>query len=131
MEFDCIEYDRKGRASLKVPPVKLGIERRVPLDPETIALIKFIQAKSLANYKRKSRPKFLVIREGGKPPRYERYSAALSEICARINTEKWINLHSLRHTYATAMLNAGLSITSLMELLGHKTIIMTLLSIER
>ncbi len=127
MEYDCIEYDQKKRAALKVPAVKLAIERRVPLDPKTIAIIESIQKMSLANHKKKSNPKHLVIRESGKPPRYERYSAALAEICARLNTEKWINLHSLRHTYATSMLNAGVSITTLKELLGHKTIIMTLL----
>jgi hypothetical protein len=36
LQFDCIQFDQKKRASLIVPPVKLGIERRVPLDPETI-----------------------------------------------------------------------------------------------
>jgi integrase len=127
LEFDCIQIDQKGRASLIVPAVKLGRERRVPLDLDTVALIKNIQEKSMKNYKKKSVPKALVIGPFGTQPRYERYSAAMTELCARLGVKKWINLHALRHTYATAMLNAGLSIASLKEILGHKAITMSLL----
>ena len=126
LEFDCIQTDPKGRSALKVPPIKLGLERRVPLDSQTIALIKRIQEMSVNNFKRKKPPKYLIISNNGRPPRYERFSEVMEELCARIGVKKWINLHSLRHTYATAMLNAGLSITSLKEILGHKTIIMSL-----
>lgn len=127
LEFNCIQYDEKGRASLKVPPVKLGVERRVPLDPTTIDLIHRIQAMSHANHRNSEDPRWLVIGQSGLPPRYEKYSEAMTELCARLDTKKWINLHALRHTYATSLLNAGLSITSLKEILGHKTITMTLL----
>jgi integrase/recombinase XerC len=126
LEFDCIQMDKKGRAALMVPAVKLGLERRVPLDAGTVALIKKIQIMSLKNYKKNAPPKVLIIGPRGMPPRYERFSAALTEICARLGVKKWINLHSLRHTYATSMLNAGLSITSLKEMLGHKAINMSL-----
>lgn len=126
LQFNCIQTDQKNRSSLIVPIVKLGIERRVPLDAKTIELIKSIQEMSTKNYKRKSNPKSLIIAPNGIEPRYERYAAALTEICARLGVKKWINLHALRHTYATALLNSGLSITSLKEILGHKTINMSL-----
>lgn len=127
LEFDCIEYDPKNRPRLKVPVIKLGVERRVPLDPKTVELIHLIQKKSLQNYRRNRPPKRLVIGPKGQPPSYLKYSGALTELCARLNTKKWINLHSLRHTYATNLLAAGVSIVSLKEILGHKTIVMTLL----
>jgi site-specific recombinase XerD len=38
---------------------------------------------------------------------------------------KGYTLHSLRHTYATELLNAGMPLQCLQELLGHKTIEMT------
>ncbi len=126
MQFDCVQVDQKGRASLIVPIVKLGVERRVPLDEKTVALIRAIQEISRENYKKRSEPKLLVIANTGMPPRYERYCAALADICARLGVKKWINLHALRHTYATSMLNAGLTITSLKEILGHKSINMSL-----
>ncbi len=126
LSFNCIQIDQKGRTSLIVPPIKLGIERRVPLDPKTVELIKKIQIFSQKNYKKKSDPPKLVIGLQGRPPRYERFSGVMTEICARLNVKKWINLHALRHTYATSLLNAGLSITSLKEILGHKAINMSL-----
>ncbi len=126
LEFDCLEYDIKNRCSLKVPAVKLGLERRVPLDPSTIELVKTIQLMSKKNIKRSSALTRLVIGKNGTPPCYPFYSDTLTEICARLDAKKWINLHALRHTYATSMLNAGLSLTSLMKILGHKTLVMTL-----
>jgi len=127
LSFDCIEYDLKKRPRLKVPAVKLGLERRVPLDPKTVDLIKLIQKKTLRHYRRNRAPAVLIIGPNGKPGPYERYSDAMTELCARLNVKKWINLHALRHTYATSLLSAGISIVSLKEILGHKTIIMTLL----
>ncbi len=127
LKFDCIQLDPKGRASLIVPVIKLGLERRVPLDAATLAIIKTIQAMSLQNYKKKTQPQFLIIGHRGTPPRYERYTEVMTELCARLGVKKWINLHALRHTYATSLLNAGLSITSLKEMLGHKAINMSLL----
>ena len=126
LEFDCLEYDIKNRCSLKVPAVKLGLERRVPLDPDTIEIVKTIQMMSKKNSKRTGAQNRLVIGANGSPPCYPLYADALTEICARLDAKKWINLHSLRHTYATSMLNAGLSLTSLMKILGHKTLVMTL-----
>ncbi|MGK5084124.1 tyrosine-type recombinase/integrase [Bdellovibrionota bacterium FG-1] len=127
MEFDCLHFDPKGRATLKVPTIKLGVERRVPLDPETIELVRKIQRMSLAHHEGKNSPRYLMIGPGGLPPRYPRYAFAIHDLCVRLRAKKWINLHSLRHTYATALLNAGLSITSLKELLGHRSISMSLL----
>lgn len=124
--FECIQTDQRGRCSLIVPAVKLGLERRVPIDANIIALIKKIQKMSFENYKRKSAPKVLIIGSGGTAPRYELYSAAMADVCARLNVKKWINLHALRHTYATSLLNAGLNITSLKEILGHRAINMSL-----
>ena len=127
LEYKCIQKDNKGRMSLRVPAVKLGIERRVPLDEETIFLIKTIQKMSIKNYKKKGLPEKLVVSGISTYPRYEKFSQAMTEICVRLKVEKWVNLHALRHTYATSMLNAGLSIVSLKEMLGHKTITMSLL----
>lgn len=125
MEFDCIETVTEGYKTIKVPPVKLYMERRVPVDPTTEKLIKLIQKKSI-EYSNGKPPKFLMINTNGKRPEYAAYCFSNIEICSRLKVKKWINLHALRHTFATNLLNAGMSIMSLKEILGHKTIIMTL-----
>jgi len=127
LQYDCIEYDIKKRATLKVPTVKLGIERRVPLDVDTIKVIKYLQTICLKYHKKKTLPKELIINSKGVPHRYEVFSDALTDICTRLNVKKWINLHALRHTYATSLLSAGMSIVSLKEVLGHKSLNMSLL----
>ena len=126
LKYDCIEYDIQGRASLIVPIVKLNIERRVPLDTKTIEIIKYLQEESCKNWKKKSSPDYLLLNKKGVKHRYEAYSNALTEICSRLEVDKWINLHALRHTYATSLLSAGMSIVSLKEVLGHKSINMSL-----
>jgi site-specific recombinase XerD len=127
LQYDCIEYDSKGRANLKVPAIKLGLERRVPLDKKTLEIVKYLQEECLGNYKGKSTPSHLLINKKGLPHRYEKYSDALVEICAKLNVKKWINLHALRHTYATSLLNAGVSLITLKEVLGHKSLNMSLM----
>jgi hypothetical protein len=103
------------------------MERRVPIDDYTVSLIKKIQEMSLKNHKKKTEPRCLVIGPLGTSPRYERYSAIMTELCSRLGVKKWINLHALRHTYATSLLNAGISIFTLQKILGHKSIHMTLI----
>lgn len=125
LEFNCIDEHSNGYCSLKVPAIKLGMERSVPLDPLTVKYIKEIQSRSLI-HNNNEEPSYLVIGSNGKRPEYDKFCYANVEICSRLKTKKWINLHALRHTYATNLLNAGVSIFSLKEILGHKTIIMTL-----
>lgn len=127
LQYDCIEYDLKKRATLRVPGIKLGIERRVPLDNDTVKIIEYLQMICLKHSKKRTIPKNLLINKKGVPYKYEVYSGALIELCIRLDLKKLINLHALRHTYATSLLTAGVSIVSLKEILGHKSISMSLL----
>lgn len=51
----------------------------------------------------------------------------IKENRSKIGTKKQITAHVLRHTYATHLLEAGLNIVSLKELLGHAYIETTLI----
>lgn len=50
----------------------------------------------------------------------------IKENRSKVNTRKTITAHSLRHTYATHLLEEGLNIICLKELLGHAHIETTL-----
>jgi hypothetical protein len=112
-----------------VPLGKLGTERMVPVDDETLVVLDRIAARRTPGralpHPRTSRPtEFLLVHQG------RRVSAqALRDQLARTaqaaGLEK-ITPHALRHTYATALVNAGVSLQALMQLLGHVSAAMSL-----
>ncbi|HWO63306.1 MAG TPA: tyrosine-type recombinase/integrase, partial [Umezawaea sp.] len=122
LELDCV-HELPGHGSwLKVPLGKLETERMVPIDAEILALIDHITK----------------IRCHGRPmphPRYRRpaqflfthHGRRLSQHAVRAELDRaaetagldHITPHQLRHTYATALVNAGVSLQALMALLGH------------
>jgi site-specific recombinase XerD len=51
----------------------------------------------------------------------------IKENRTKVDTHKKITAHTLRHTYATHLLEEGLNFLSLMELLGHQRIETTLI----
>jgi integrase len=129
LELDCVHEVPGSGAWLKVPLGKLDTERMVPLDDGTLALIDAITE----------------IRSPGEPlphPRYRRSAQflfthrgrRLSQNAVRGELARaaegaglgHVTPHQLRHTYATAMVNAGVSLQALMALLGHVSAEMSL-----
>ena len=51
----------------------------------------------------------------------------MREALKRTNIQKQVNLHSLRHSYATHLLEDGVNIVVIKELLGHATIVTTMI----
>ena len=129
LELDCVhEIDGNG-AWLKIPLGKMATERMVPLDVETLDLI----------------DRITQIRSHGRPlphPRYRRSAQFLFTYLGRRLTQQGVRAeldhaadiaglehvtsHQLRHTYATALVNAGVSLQALMALLGHVSAEMSL-----
>ena len=119
LEFDCVRHDARYPV-LKVPLGKLLTERLVPLDPEGLALVAQLQALD-------PRPRpWLVPGRDGRQARYSELHRALACISADLPDPKPITSHRLRHTYATELLAAGMSLVGLMGLLGHRDYHMTL-----
>ncbi|MFI5066293.1 MAG: tyrosine-type recombinase/integrase [Streptosporangiales bacterium] len=129
LELDCVHEVPGSGAWLKVPLGKLDSERMVPLDEETLALVDEITE----------------IRSAGRPlphPRYGRsaqfllthHGRRLSQRALREELDRaaaaaglgHVTPHQLRHTFATAMVNAGVSLQALMALLGHVSAEMSL-----
>lgn len=129
LELDCVhEIDGNG-AWLKVPLGKLATERMVPLDEETVALIdEIIQLRSHGRplpHPRYRRPaQFLFTSHG----RRLNQAALRHELDHATQTAGLghVTSHQLRHTYATALVNAGVSLQALMTLLGHASAEMSL-----
>jgi integrase len=129
LELDCVHEVPGSGAWLKVPLGKLDTERMVPLDEETLDLAGQITA----------------VRSPGRPlphPRYGRpaqflfthHGRRLSQNAVRDELDRaaqaaglgHVTSHQLRHTYATALVNAGVSLQALMALLGHVSAEMSL-----
>jgi site-specific recombinase XerD len=120
LQFDCIRTDFQGRQFLKVPLGKMKNERLVPLDDTTVKLVEKLR-------KRGHKPRqYLMVNANGKKPRYAQYTFALGTICQGLDIPDRMTLHRLRHTFATSLLNGGMSLPSLMKLLGHRDWRMTL-----
>lgn len=129
LELDCVHEIPEQGWWLKIPIGKMGTERMVPLDPETVALIDQIVANRSPGralpHPRTGRPTdFLLTHHGSRVTVY-----LLRDILTRVAADAGLphtTPHQLRHTYATTLINAGVSLQSLMKLLGHVSAEMSL-----
>lgn len=129
LELDCVHEVPEGGSWIKVPLGKLDTERMVPIDQDILAVIDHI----------------IELRDHGRPlphPRYRRpaqflfthHGRRLAQGAVRAELDRAADLagvehittHQLRHTYATALVNAGVSLQALMALLGHMSAEMSL-----
>jgi site-specific recombinase XerD len=129
LELDCVHQVPGQGSWLKVPLGKLDTERMVPLDDGTVALIDRIVTTRTSGramrHPRTRRPtQFLFTHHGRR----------LSQTSVRKELDRsaqaagiaHVTPHQLRHTYATALVNAGVSLQALMVLLGHVSAQMSL-----
>jgi hypothetical protein len=105
----------RGRKLLHIREAKGFKDRLVPISDKTIEMIDCY----LSRYKPE---KYLF--EGQWPK--EMYSTASLErvfvhACEMAGIKKKITLHSLRHSYATHLLESGTDLRFIQELLGHKS----------
>jgi len=129
LELDCVHEIPDNGSWLKVPLGKLDRERMVPLDEPTVALIDRIVATRndgrALPHPRTGRPaQFLLTHHGRRVGQQAlRYELTRAATAAGIDH---VTPHQLRHTFATAMVNAGVSLQALMALLGHVSAEMSL-----
>lgn len=136
LELDCV-WDTGSHGSwLKVPLGKLGTERTVPLDVATLAALdEWIARRGPQRalpHPRLSRPADFLFTERGRRLSAYRLRHGLDDAAqaaglrGRDGQALHPTPHQLRHTYATSLINAGMSLQALMALLGHVTTEMTL-----
>ena len=129
LELDCVHEVPGSGAWLKIPLGKLLTERMVPVDEETVEIIDRITGhrspgRPLRHPRTGKLADFLLTHQG------RRVSAdTIREELRRAAAEAGLDgvvPHQLRHTYATALVNAGCSLQALMALLGHVSAEMSL-----
>ena len=117
LELDCVHEVPGAGAWLKVPLGKLDTERMVPLDPETVELIdRIVEHRSPGD--------FLLTHQGRRVSK-DVLRDELTSAAARAGLGQ-VTPHQLRHTFATALVNSGVSLQSLMAMLGHVSAEMSL-----
>jgi integrase len=129
LELDCVHEIPGNGHWLKVPLGKLMTERMVPLDIETVALIDRIvlhRSPGLPlRHPRSGRLVEFLFTHRGRRVSQQWLRSELSEAATEAGLDH-AHPHQLRHTYATALVNAGCSLQALMALLGHASAEMSL-----
>ena len=136
LEIDAvIDYGPAG-TWLRVPLGKLATERTVPLDEQILQVLdEWAQRRGGHRpipHPRTGRPTDFLFTEHGRRLGATRLRngllAAVAEAGLRDPGGRPLTVtpHQLRHTYATTLANAGMSLQALMALLGHVTPEMTI-----
>ena len=125
---DCLRHLGGDDWALHVPVGKLHNERWTPVDHEVRSVI--ARLHFLATLPPRHDSGFLLPRPRSREELCQALRAALSEAATQAGISAHIVPHQLRHTYATAMLRAGVSLPALMKLLGHRSANMTLRYVE-
>lgn len=119
-----LDFDRK---QLRVVQGKGKKDRYVPLSGHLIrGLKKYIQAEGPNEWLFNGQPNGPA--GGDFDSRYSQKGVqwAVKQACKRAGIRKDVHVHTLRHTFATHLLEDGLDIMTLKQLLGHENIETTL-----
>ena len=128
LPIDCLRHLGNSEWALHVPLGKLHTERLVPVDEDLrrihARLVSLRQASAAATQSTLLLPKLSHCAG------YFVLWKALRKAARDAGCAGRVHPHRLRHSYATEMLRAGVSLPALMHLLGHKTLKMTLRYVE-
>jgi len=130
LELDCVHEIPGEGAWLKVPLGKLLTERMVPIDDETVALMDRIVEHRCAGrplrHPRTGRLVEFLFTHQGRRVSADTIRDELRRAAAEVGIDPAPQPHQLRHTFATAMVNAGCSLQALIAMLGHVSAEMSL-----
>ena len=101
-------------------------ERIVPLgDYAKAYLEKYLTERSLLLKKKNGNPNELFLNNHGNPITRNGFNYLLNELLKAKGINKKITPHTLRHSFATHMLDNGADLRTIQELLGHSDIVTT------
>ena len=111
----------KNQVVINPPKTKSSI-REVPLTNEALRILKEQRNKKVINIENAI---YVFTGNNGQIVSSQNYSRTLSYICKKNGIEP-ISIHSLRHTFATRCIEAGMKPKILQAILGHSTLAMTM-----
>jgi len=113
LNMKLADIDSK-RMMISIRQAKGARDRMVPLSPVVLEMLR--------EYYLQYKPKEYLF-EGQYGGRYGERSLelVLKKVVADAGIQKKINLHMLRHSYATHLMEAGTNLRFIQELLGHKS----------
>lgn len=118
LKLSDIDFERK---TIHIRQSKYKKDRIVPLSE--------VMIKGLTKYLRAENPHIWLFngKQPGSQYSIRGLSWVLRENLKKTSITKKVNLHSLRHSYATHLLEDGVNIVTLKELLGHAEITTTMI----
>lgn len=128
LSADCLHHLGGDQWALHVPLGKLHTERWTPVDEQVRTII--ARLSFLRTLPPQAPPEFLLPRPKGRATLCLQLRTTLQEAARQAGITAHIVPHQMRHTYATTMLRAGVSLPALMKLLGHSCANMTLRYVE-
>ncbi len=117
LEAGAVSF-RDGRHWLLVPVGKLHTDRGIPLHAQLVEQLEAHQASRADNIDR-------LIVVDGRPVSRDQVARMVVRV-AKAAGIGHVHPHQLRHTLATQAINRGMSLEAIAEMLGHKTLRMTM-----
>jgi site-specific recombinase XerD len=124
LAYDCLRQVGPDRWAIHVPLGKLKTERMVPVDSFVCELVQ--RLRFFRSFDPLPADGRLLARYSGKQTFIKRLRLYLSDVAAAVGISTRIVPHQLRHTYASELVRAGVSLPALMTLLGHVKAEMTM-----
>jgi hypothetical protein len=131
LKVDSLRKLPGGAGELHVPLGKLHSERVIPVSAETVQIFEELcelrgSPPAVTDPETGKPAHFLIMRPTGGRFSRDAFRYHLGKIEKEAKLKEHLTPHRLRHTFATAMLRAGMTLPTLMKILGHRTIGMTL-----
>lgn len=134
LNLNALDQRQPDQCVLHVPMGKTRAERTIPLDDQTVRIVQAIQRQRGSKLRSKSMPEttaaYLMVDPHGRRLGRALCSHTLKRLTQHLLPTEHIHPHRLRHTFATEMIRAGMSVQVLMKILGHANAAMTMRYVE-
>jgi integrase len=124
---DCLRRIGQEQWAIHVPLGKLKTERMVPVDSCVCGIVDRLRA---LRGRDAQADRYLLARPRGRMALGATLRRSLHEAARAAGVRTRIVPHQFRHTYATELVRAGMSVPVLMKLLGHESPKMTMRYVE-